>query len=100
MLHFLSYCPEYGVNLADQPSRYRGLCSLIVVRLRLPTSIQGLDALMNAIQKWDGGVVIISHDERFITTVANEVNILWYILFNELIVSAALGMWKSNCEQV
>jgi len=55
---------------------------------------------MNAIQKWDGGVVIISHDERFITTVANEVNILWYILFNELIVSAALGMWKSNCEQV
>ncbi|KAJ3560362.1 hypothetical protein NP233_g10887 [Leucocoprinus birnbaumii] len=36
--------------------------------------IEGLDALMLAIQKWDGGVVVISHDERFITTVANE---LW-----------------------
>jgi len=54
---------------------------------------------MNAIQKWDGGVVIISHDERFITTVANEVNILWDISFN-LTVFAALGMWKSNCKQV
>jgi len=51
---------------------------------------------MNAIQKWDGGVVIISHDERFITTVANEVNILWDISLN-LTVFAALGMWKSNC---
>lgn len=87
------------MNLADQPSRYRGLCSLILVRLRFPTFIQGLDALMNAIQKWDGGVVIISHDERFITTVANEVNILWDISFN-LTVFAALGMWKSNCKQV
>lgn len=84
------------MDLADQPSRYRGLCSLILVRLRFSTSIQGLDALMNAIQKWDGGVVIISHDERFITTVANEVNILWDISLN-LTVFAALGMWKSNC---
>ncbi|KAF5355657.1 hypothetical protein D9756_003963 [Leucocoprinus leucothites] len=36
--------------------------------------IEGLDALMSAIQKWDGGIVIISHDERFITSVASE---LW-----------------------
>jgi ATP-binding cassette subfamily F protein 3 len=28
---------------------------------------------MNAIQKWNGGVIVISHDERFITTVASEV---------------------------
>ncbi|KAF8640386.1 hypothetical protein AX17_000056 [Amanita inopinata Kibby_2008] len=36
--------------------------------------IEGLDALMTALQKWNGGVIIISHDERFITAVANE---LW-----------------------
>ncbi|KAF9015383.1 P-loop containing nucleoside triphosphate hydrolase protein [Cyathus striatus] len=36
--------------------------------------IQGLDALMIALQKWNGGVIVISHDERFITTVAKE---LW-----------------------
>ncbi|KAF8912884.1 P-loop containing nucleoside triphosphate hydrolase protein [Gymnopilus junonius] len=36
--------------------------------------IEGLDALMLALKKWNGGVIIISHDERFITTVAKE---LW-----------------------
>ncbi|KAJ7226100.1 P-loop containing nucleoside triphosphate hydrolase protein [Mycena pura] len=36
--------------------------------------IEGLDALMIALQKWNGGVIVISHDERFITTVAKE---LW-----------------------
>ncbi|KAF7319831.1 Protein gcn20 [Mycena kentingensis (nom. inval.)] len=36
--------------------------------------IEGLDALMVALQKWNGGVILISHDERFITTVAQE---LW-----------------------
>ncbi|KAH7911822.1 P-loop containing nucleoside triphosphate hydrolase protein, partial [Hygrophoropsis aurantiaca] len=36
--------------------------------------IEGLDALMAALNKWNGGVIIISHDERFITTVAKE---LW-----------------------
>ncbi|KAF8887724.1 P-loop containing nucleoside triphosphate hydrolase protein [Infundibulicybe gibba] len=35
---------------------------------------EGLDALMLALQTWNGGVIIISHDERFITTVAKE---LW-----------------------
>jgi len=29
---------------------------------------------MVALQKWNGGVILISHDERFITTVAKEVN--------------------------
>ncbi|KAI5120551.1 hypothetical protein M0805_000279 [Coniferiporia weirii] len=36
--------------------------------------IEGLDALMSALKKWNGGVILISHDERFITTVATE---LW-----------------------
>ncbi|KAL7418028.1 P-loop containing nucleoside triphosphate hydrolase protein [Mrakia frigida] len=36
--------------------------------------IEGIDALMGAIKKWNGGVILISHDTRFITTVANE---LW-----------------------
>ncbi|EIW86252.1 hypothetical protein CONPUDRAFT_114395 [Coniophora puteana RWD-64-598 SS2] len=36
--------------------------------------IEGLDALMAALASWNGGVIIISHDERFITTVASE---LW-----------------------
>ncbi|KAF6766421.1 P-loop containing nucleoside triphosphate hydrolase protein [Ephemerocybe angulata] len=36
--------------------------------------IEGLDALMKALQVWNGGVIIISHDERFITSVAKE---LW-----------------------
>ncbi|KAF5337376.1 hypothetical protein D9611_003389 [Ephemerocybe angulata] len=34
--------------------------------------IEGLDALMKALQVWNGGVIIISHDERFITSVAKE----------------------------
>lgn len=29
---------------------------------------------MAALQAWNGGVIIISHDERFITTVAKEVD--------------------------
>ncbi|EJD55360.1 hypothetical protein AURDEDRAFT_179121 [Auricularia subglabra TFB-10046 SS5] len=48
-----------------------------VLLLDEPTNhldIQGLDALMNAIAAWNGGVIVISHDERFITTVSNE---LW-----------------------
>ncbi|TFY73327.1 hypothetical protein EWM64_g10685 [Hericium alpestre] len=36
--------------------------------------LEGLDALMHALSTWNGGVIIISHDERFITTVAKE---LW-----------------------
>ncbi|KDQ17743.1 hypothetical protein BOTBODRAFT_53272 [Botryobasidium botryosum FD-172 SS1] len=36
--------------------------------------IEGLDALMAALTNWNGGVILISHDERFITTVSQE---LW-----------------------
>ncbi|PBL01343.1 hypothetical protein ARMGADRAFT_1160556 [Armillaria gallica] len=48
-----------------------------VLLLDEPTNhldIEGLDALMTALDSWNGGVIIISHDERFITTVAKE---LW-----------------------
>ncbi|KAI0288880.1 P-loop containing nucleoside triphosphate hydrolase protein [Russula brevipes] len=36
--------------------------------------LEGLDALMLALSTWNGGVIVISHDERFITSVARE---LW-----------------------
>ncbi|KAH9990516.1 P-loop containing nucleoside triphosphate hydrolase protein [Russula vinacea] len=36
--------------------------------------LEGLDALMLALGTWNGGVIVISHDERFITSVAKE---LW-----------------------
>ncbi|KAI0706217.1 P-loop containing nucleoside triphosphate hydrolase protein [Cytidiella melzeri] len=48
-----------------------------VLLLDEPTNhldIEGLDALMTALKTWNGGVIVISHDERFITTVAKE---LW-----------------------
>ncbi|KAI5885140.1 P-loop containing nucleoside triphosphate hydrolase protein [Schizophyllum commune H4-8] len=48
-----------------------------VLLLDEPTNhldIEGLDALMDALFSWNGGVIIISHDERFITKVAKE---LW-----------------------
>jgi ATPase subunit of ABC transporter with duplicated ATPase domains len=35
--------------------------------------LEGLDALMAALGSWNGGVIVISHDERFITSVAKEV---------------------------
>ncbi|KAF8502822.1 P-loop containing nucleoside triphosphate hydrolase protein [Russula emetica] len=36
--------------------------------------LEGLDGLMLALSTWNGGVIVISHDERFITSVARE---LW-----------------------
>ncbi|KAN0123254.1 ABC transporter [Russula decolorans] len=36
--------------------------------------LEGLDGLMLALSTWNGGVIVISHDERFITSVAKE---LW-----------------------
>ena len=38
---------------------------------------------MVALQKWNGGVIIISHDERFITTVAKEVWLFDWVLLME-----------------
>lgn len=35
--------------------------------------LEGLDGLMLALSTWNGGVIVISHDERFITSVAREV---------------------------
>ena len=34
---------------------------------------------MNALKLWNGGVIVISHDERFITSVASEVSRSWVI---------------------
>ncbi|KAI0762415.1 P-loop containing nucleoside triphosphate hydrolase protein [Fomes fomentarius] len=48
-----------------------------VLLLDEPTNhldMEGLDALMTALSTWNGGVILISHDERFITSVAKE---LW-----------------------
>ena len=49
--------------------------SVTLVLHSLGTVVQGLDALMQALTAWNGGVILISHDERFITTVAKEVSI-------------------------
>ncbi|KAM0787213.1 hypothetical protein ACM66B_006451 [Microbotryomycetes sp. NB124-2] len=38
--------------------------------------IEGLDALMNALNSWNGGVIVISHDSTFINTVCKE---LWVV---------------------
>ncbi|KAH8922302.1 P-loop containing nucleoside triphosphate hydrolase protein [Atractiella rhizophila] len=48
-----------------------------VLLLDEPTNhldIEGLDALMAALNNWNGGVILISHDSRFIETVCKE---LW-----------------------
>jgi hypothetical protein len=42
--------------------------------------LQGLDALMAALNTWNGGVIIISHDERFITSVGKEVSRLLFFI--------------------
>ncbi|WAQ84856.1 hypothetical protein PtA15_5A429 [Puccinia triticina] len=38
--------------------------------------IEGLDALMDALSKWNGGVIVVSHDSRFIHNVCKE---LWVV---------------------
>ncbi|SRR5260221_13144546 len=45
-----------------------------VVDICLTLILQGLDALMQALETWKGGVILISHDERFITKAASEVS--------------------------
>lgn len=36
---------------------------------------------MHALKTWNGGVILISHDERFITTVAQEVSLFFLCVF-------------------
>ena len=50
---------------------------------------QGLDALMAALNSWNGGVIIISHDERFITNVAKEVDAISSTRMNVLLIKTA-----------
>ena len=51
---------------------------------------------MAALNTWNGGVIIISHDERFITSVAKEVRNRDCTLTVDLTypVCIALGMWR------
>jgi ATP-binding cassette subfamily F protein 3 len=66
--------------------------------LRKPTNhldLEGLDALMLALGKWNGGVIVISHDERFITSVAKEVRACCCLSCSTLTRSmSALGVWR------
>lgn len=48
---------------------------------------------MTALSSWNGGVIVISHDERFITTVAAEVRSKVFCAFSIAhAVFVALGM--------
>lgn len=54
---------------------------------------QGLDALMTALSIWNGGVILISHDEKFITTVAKEVGLPYsYDIMFRCLRLIALGL--------
>jgi len=53
--------------------------------------MKGLDALMAALNSWNGGVIVISHDERFITTVAKEVSL------PKLCVGCSLSFFSYGC---
>lgn len=71
--NFLCQCSLSSPHPAHQSSRYRSATVSWNLPHLLLIFLQGLDALMLALQKWNGGVIIISHDERFITTVADQV---------------------------
>jgi ATP-binding cassette, subfamily F, member 3 len=42
-------------------------------RILIRILVQGIDALMTALKNFGGGVIVISHDERFLTTVSKDV---------------------------
>jgi hypothetical protein len=78
-----------------------------ILRYQLPSyccralrRLQGLDALMHALTSWNGGVIIISHDERFITTVAKEVSILMILQGQLLPCFPAMGLCGWDVEKV
>lgn len=54
---------------------------------------------MNAIESWNGGVIVISHDERFINTVAKEVSAK-PLLGSRSLAIPALGMRRGRSLQV
>lgn len=63
--------------------------------------LKGLDALMHALKIWNGGVILISHDERFITTVATEVRIYTRLtVLTSNIDLTALGMWRRLSHEI
>ena len=50
--------------------------------------LEGLDAMMLALNTWNGGVIVVSHDERFITSVSREVRCSrCYLIFATLMCS-------------
>jgi hypothetical protein len=58
--------------------------------------LEGLDTLILALNTRNGGVIVISHDERFITSVARGVRYsCCYLIFATLTCSiqTALGVW-------
>lgn len=57
---------------------------------------------MNALQSWNGGVILISHDERFITTVSNEVTTCLDTIDPILTICLlpAVGMWRRSGNEI
>jgi len=48
------------------------MCSLSLLTL----SLQSIDALARALALWPGGVLLVSHDQAFLTAISNE---LWVV---------------------
>jgi hypothetical protein len=55
---------------------------------------------MAALKTWNGGVIIISHDERFITTVAKEVRSWKWFEDKYTNLAPAVGMCGRDCVEV
>ena len=56
---------------------------------------------MNALSAWNGGVILISHDERFITSVAKEVRAASDVsAFDPDILRLAVGVCGRNRRKV
>jgi ABC-type uncharacterized transport system ATPase subunit len=53
--------------------------------------VQGIDALMAALQNFNGGVIVISHDERFLTTVSKEVSSQVHLFISRPLTNNSFG---------